>query len=76
MHGGKNRPFIAKLDVTVLQNIGRSCSKNSSSGMAFAPDEIKPTKSMRLIGQIAHSMTSFRPWSCKILMGDEYREFL
>lgn len=60
MHRGKNRPFIAKLDVTIRQNIGRNYSKSSSSGMDFAPDETTPRGSLILIDQIAHSITSFR----------------
>ncbi|KAJ8634231.1 hypothetical protein MRB53_027567 [Persea americana] len=59
MHRGKNRPFIAKLDVTIRQNIGRNYSKSSSSGMDFAPDETTPRGSLILIDQIAHSITSF-----------------
>ncbi|RYR46835.1 hypothetical protein Ahy_A07g032676 [Arachis hypogaea] len=51
------------------------CS-NTNSVMELESEWIKHRKSSSYTAHVVRSSTSCMPWSCRILMGEEYFEFL
>lgn len=70
------RDSVKGLKNTLHRTIGRNYFETKISVMEYASDWTKHRKSLAFTGHVIRSTTSSMPWSCEIIIGDGFHEFL